>query len=89
MLEISKNKEEGFGLHLSFDESFESAKEELANFRKQDYLKEFDYHEFDEIPSYQIDLGRDTNQINEIVKQLIIDVYEQDIELVEIETFEI
>ena len=89
MLEQNNSKEKGFGFHLSFDESFESTKEELANFRNQEYSKKFDYHEFDEIPTYQIDLGVNKSKIMELVKQLIVDVYEQDVEIVKIENFEI
>ena len=88
ILEVNKHKEGGFGLHLAFDDSNDSLKEELANFRKQDYFNEFSFYVLDEIPIYQIDLGRDKNKIIEMVKRLVIDVYEEDLELIGVESYE-
>ena len=91
MLESNKYKKGGFGLHLSFDESFETTKDELTKFRNLTYLKEFSYHELDGIPTYQIDLGKEKKQVIEMVNKIILDVYvfEKDLELVELESFEI
>jgi hypothetical protein len=89
MLEISTNGKSGFGLHLSFDDSFEESKEEIEKFRKQDYSKDFEYHDLDDIPTYQIDLGKDKNRIEELVKRLIEDVYEQRIETIDTDNYEI
>lgn len=89
MLESNKNGNPGFGLHLSFDESFEESKEEIEKFRNQQYSKEFAYHDLDDIPTYQIDLGNDKERIEKLVKRLIDDVYEQEIETIETDNFEI
>jgi len=84
VLELNTNKERGFGLHLSFDES----KEELAKFRSKEYSEEFSYHDLDEIPTYQIDLGMDKNRLEELVNKIIIDVYQEEITTIKIDNFE-
>jgi len=89
MLEINRINERGFGLHLSFDESHDESIEEIAKFRNQDYLKEFDFHDLDEIPTYQIDLGRDKKRLEKLVNQIIVDVYEEELETIETDNFEI
>jgi len=88
MLEINNENTNGFGLHLSFDESFKSSQVEIANFKRQDYLKEFNYHNLDGIPTYQIDLGRNKERIVNLVSQIIVAVYEIELEFVEVEYFE-
>jgi hypothetical protein len=89
ILEMNKNLQSGFGLHLSFDNSLEESKEEINKFRKQDYAKGFKYYELDGIPVYQIDLGIDKKRVGELVNFLIEDVYEQDIETIDIDSFEL
>lgn len=84
LLEKNRIYERGFGLHLSFDDSIE----EIAKFRSKDYSKEFDYYKLDEIPTYQIDLGKDKNQLEKLVVKIIIDVYEEDLEIIGTDHFE-
>lgn len=89
MLESKDDNKKGFGLHLSFDESFDESIEEINKFRNQDYSNNFDYHDLDEIPTYQIDLETDKEQIKKLVIQIIKDVYEQEVETIETDNFEI
>lgn len=89
MLEKNTNGISGFGLHLSFDDSFEESREELEKFRMQDYSKDFEYYDLDEIPTYQIDLGNDKERIGELVKHLIENVYGQETETIDTDNFEI
>lgn len=89
MLEINRINERGFGLHLSFDETHDESIEEIAKFRGKEYSKEFDYHDLDEIPTYQIDLGTDKKRLEKLVNQIIVDVYEEELETVETDNFEI
>ena len=88
MLESSDGNKKGFGLHLSFDESHEESLEEIKKFRDQEYSKEFEYHDLDEIPTYQIDLKTNKEQIKELVTKILEDVYEQDVEIIETDNFE-
>lgn len=89
MLELNPNKERGFGLHLSFDESFDDNVKEIAKFRNKEYSNEFDYHYLDEIPTYQIDLGMDKKRLEKLVKKIVIDIYEEELEIVGLDNFEI
>jgi len=89
MLEINRIKERGFGLHLSFDETDEESVEEMAKFRSKEYSAEFDYHDLDGIPTYQVDLGTDKKRLEELVCRMVLDVYEEDLEMVEIDNFKI
>lgn len=89
MLEINRVKERGFGLHLSFDETHEESIEEIAKFRSKKYSKEFDYHDLNEIPTYQIDLGTDKKRLEKLVNQLVVDVYGEKLEIIETDNFEI
>lgn len=89
MLEVNQKKERGFGLHLSFDETNDESTDEITKFRSKDYSKEFEYHDLDEIPTYQIDLGTNKKRLGKLVSQLIIDVYGEELESVETDNFEI
>lgn len=79
-----KGKKSGFGLHLPFDGDFEKK----SKFEKQKYSKEFAFHILDEIPTFQIDLGREKNSIAEISRRIIQDVYEKDPEMIELDIIE-
>lgn len=89
MLEINQVTGRGFGLHLSFDETHEESIDEIAKFRSKEYSKEFEYYLLDEIPTYQIDLGTDKRRLEKLVNQIIIDVYEEELETIETDNFEI
>ena len=89
MLEINRNKERGFGLHLSFDESLDESIEEIAKFRHQEYANDFDYHDLGEIPTYQIDLGLDKKRLEKLIKKIVIDIYEDELEMIGFDSFEI
>ena len=89
MLEINRINERGFGLHLSFDETHDESLEEIAKFRNKGYSKEFDYHDLDEIPTYQIDLGTDKERLEDLVIKILVDVYEEEMETIETDNFEI
>ncbi len=89
MLEVKGNEQSGFGLHLSFDGSFEESKTEIQIFRKQEYSKGFEYYDLDKIPTYQIDLGFDKERIEKLIKRILEDVYNQEIEKIEMDNYEI
>ena len=89
MLESKVGDKKGFGLHLSFDDSFDESIEEISKFRNQYYFNNFNYHYLDEIPTYQIELEMDKEQIKKLVIQIIQNVYEKNLETVEIDNFEI
>ncbi len=89
MLESKEDNIKGFGLDLSFDESFEENLEEISKFKKQEYSKDFKFVILDNIPIYQVDMGTDKKRIEKLVKRIIEDVYEQEIKMVGIDSFEI
>ena len=89
MLEVNSNLSNGFGLHLSFDDSFDECKEEIQKFRSKDYSRYFDFHNLDRIPTYQIDLGMNIEQLIELVGKIIVEVYEENPEKIEIDKFEV
>jgi hypothetical protein len=89
MLEINRNEERGFGLHLSFDESNDESEDEIVKFRSKEYSKIFAYHDLDEIPTYQIDLGMDKKRLGKLIETIVSDVYEEDLSNVKIDSFEI
>lgn len=89
MLESNGDNKIGFGLHLSFDDSFEETKVELSKFKSQDFSKEFEYHNLDEIATYQLYLGTDINRIEKLVRSLVVKVYEHEIESIIVDRFEI
>lgn len=88
MLHKKSNKISGFGIHLSFDESFEESAEELKNFKIQGFDKDFLFSNIDEVPIYQIDLGLDIERIKTMIVKLVENVFEENIERLELETFE-
>ncbi len=87
MLETNRIKKRGFGLHLSFDEALEESIVEIAKFKSKEYSKEFDYHNLDGIPTYQIDLGIDKKRLEKLVNNIVSDVYEEEIETIEVDSF--
>ena len=89
MLPSKGKKKSGFVLHLSFDPTFEESLDEIARFRKKDYSKVFQYQDFDGIPTYQLDLGIDIDEVEKMVTLLIEDVFEQDIAIVDVESFQL
>ncbi len=89
ILETNRIKKRGFGLHISFDDSFEEGIEEIAKFRSKEYAKNFDYHNLGNIPTYQIDLGTNRKRLEELVKKIVVDIYKEDIEIIETDNFEI
>jgi hypothetical protein len=89
LLESGTVNSQGFGLHLSFDVTFEELKDRLEKFKTMAYEAEFEYHYLDGIPTYQIDLGNDKEGLEELVIKLLVDIYEQEIEKIEVESFEL
>jgi hypothetical protein len=89
LLENSKNNEFGYGIHLSFDDSFPETKGELQRFINSNFADKFHSHTWDEILIYQLDLKTDKEQIIELTKKIVVEVYEKDVSKVEIEVFEI
>ncbi|MEM6321737.1 MAG: DUF2199 domain-containing protein [Bacteroidota bacterium] len=89
MLEKMDSEILGFGIHLPFDQSFEEEIEKLVKFKKTDLVNQFDYYLLDGIPTYQKDLVRDIDLLEVIVKQLITEVYQQKLDNINIESFEI
>ena len=89
LLENSENNEFGYGIHLSFDDSFPETKGELERFTNSDFANKFHRHVWDGIPTYQLDLKTDKEQIIEISKKIIETVYEREVSKIEIDEFEI
>jgi hypothetical protein len=89
MLESIEDEEPGLGLHLTFDKSFSGSEQDLKLFEKQEYSKRFKSLELDGIPTYQIDLQRNNAEVKRIVKRLIEDVYQEKLEEIDLEIFEI
>jgi len=87
MLASNKDIDKGFGLHLSFDQSFEEETERIVKFRRTKYAEQFEYHEWDGIPTYQIDTGKDKKRLEKLIKGLIKEVYEQEVEGIELDKF--
>lgn len=89
LLEGNQTNEFGFGIHLSFDDSFPETEEELQNFKKLEFKDQFKYHSWDGIDTYQIDLKEDKEKIEELTKKIVEYVYKKDPSKVEIEIFPI
>lgn len=70
----------GFGLHLSFDDSFSESIEELRLFKQTTYYKDFDNIILDDIATSQIDIGNDLERLKGLVAKLYVDVYQEDFE---------
>ena len=88
MLESNEGNDQGFGLHISFDQSFEEETDRIAKFRQTEYAKAFHYHEWDGIPTYQMNLGNDKKQLEILIKRLVEEVYEYEIESIDLDNFE-
>lgn len=89
LLKNSENKEFGYGIHLSFDDSFPETIGELERFTNLDFADKFHSHVWDGIPTYQLDLKTDKKQIIEMAKRIIETVYEKEVSKIEIDEFEI
>lgn len=89
LLEKSRNNEFGYGIHLSFDDSFPETKGELDRFTNSGFANKFHLHVWDGIPTYQLDMKTDKKQIIEMTKKIIEIVYEKEVSKVEIDEFEI
>lgn len=89
MLSANEGKGRGFGLHLAFDDTDEECLAELKRFEQQAYVKDFDCFNFDGIPTAQIDFGRDIDSLIKMVNQIILDVYEEEVETIIVDSFEI
>ncbi len=89
ILEDSENNEFGYGIHLSFDNSFPETKGELERFTNSGFANKFHRHVWDGIPTYQLDLNTDKEQIIELTKKIIEEVYMKEVSEIEIEEFEI
>ncbi len=89
LLEKQQTKENGFGLDLSFDQSFAEQREEILRFKESRYYQEFNSHLLNEIPTYQKDLGTDKEEISSHIKGLLKEVYIVKKEQVSFDVFEI
>ena len=89
LLKGNQTKEFGFGIHLSFDDSFPETKEELQNFKNLEFADQFKYHSWDGIDTYQIDLKEDKEKTEELTKKIVKHVYKKDQNKIEIEIFAI
>ena len=89
LMENSENNEFGYGIHLSFDDSFPETKGELERFNNSDFVDKFHRHVWDGIPTYQLDLKTDKEQIIKLTKKIIEEVYEKEVSKIEIDEFEI
>ena len=89
LLENSENSDFGYGIHLSFDDSFPETKGELERFTNSDFANKFHHHVWDGIPTYQLDLKTDKVQIIELSKRVIETVYKKEVSKIEIDVFEI
>jgi hypothetical protein len=89
LLENSENNEFGYGIHVSFDDSFPETKGELERFANSDFANKFHRHVWDGIPTYQLDLKTDKEQIIDMTKKIIETVYEREMSKIEIDEFEI
>lgn len=89
ILESTLDEKRGFGLHLSFDDSFEESLEEIKKFRATTYSNDFQYYDLDNIPTYQIDVKEDKKQLEHLVKKIVQEVYQEDAENIELDVFEI
>lgn len=89
LLENSENQEFGYGIHLSFDDTFPETKGELDRFTNSDFADKFHRHAWDGIPTYQLDLKTDKEQIIDMAKKIIETVYQREVSKIEIDEFEI
>ena len=89
LLENPDNNEFGYGIHLSFDDSFPETKGELERFTNSDFANKFESHVWDGIPTYQLDLKTDREQIIIMTNKIIEEVYQKDVSKIEVDEFEI
>ena len=89
LLEGVQDEDFGFGIHLSFDDSFVETAGELEKFKNSDFADQFEYHSWDGIDTYQLDLKENNDRIKEITKSIIETVYKKDASKIEIDIFPI
>lgn len=82
-----EKREDGFVIYLPFDTSGEEAKDELERFKKTKYFEEFEYDDFDGMPTYFLVLENE-KELKNYLKQIIKEVYQTDVERVEFDIFE-
>ena len=87
MLEEKASNINGFGIQIAFDHSFESTKEEFAKFKGMKYSAEFNCYQIDGVTAYQIDVGMNVDKIEELVPKLITDIFEENLEKIQVENF--
>lgn len=75
----------GFGLHLPFD----NEKAVMEQFKKHDQYGEYHYHVWDGTPTWQRNFGLDKGAVMEVTQALLIEVYEVDVEELDLDIFEL
>ena len=88
MLDTVKDKEFGFGIYLSFDETFSMDKEELKRFQKSAFKDLFEHHIWEGVSCYQLDVRNDKNRIKSISGTILEVVYLKGLSRIEIEACE-
>jgi len=88
MLEKALDPEYGYGIHLCFDDAFPIDKERLKRFHESEIKTRFEYHIWEGIPCYQLDLRNDKAQLISISGTILELVYLKNLEDIEIEEFE-
>jgi len=66
LLEGVQDEAFGFGIHLSFDDSFSETTDDLQNFKNLKIANDFTYHSWDGIDTYQLDLKDDKEKVIEL-----------------------
>lgn len=87
MLVNPSGKSNGYGIHLAFDDTDIETKEELEKFERSPFVDGFDCVEIDDIITYQKDINRDKEKLQQIVTDLISKFYREDVEETEIDFF--
>lgn len=88
-LEGQNNSKQGYGLHVVFDYDDEASMELLERFKKIAEGSDWVFHEIDEVPTYQIDLGEKEEKLQQVAAKLFNKVFFMNESQIEIDSFEI
>lgn len=89
MLKDGPSSTNGIGLYLPFDQSDPILITQQKRFLATDYADLFTLNEWDGIPIHELDIGQDYKRLQQLVLQILTDVFEEDIESVGFEHFSV
>ncbi|MEO0686029.1 MAG: DUF2199 domain-containing protein [Cyanobacteria bacterium J06649_11] len=88
-LEGENDLQSGYGFHITFDFEDESSLEYYELLRHLDDNKNWQFHEIDGVPTYQLDVQNDETRLGELSVKLIEEVFLAQIGQIQVDSFEV